>query len=177
MDEFSVIYADPPWRYAASTPDPKDSIETKYPTMAVEDICAMKVPAAKDAVLYLWATAPLLPEAFQVMAAWGFKYKSHAIWDKCTPGLGYWFRVQHELLLVGTRGKFSPPKPPDRISSVLRVKRGAHSSKPDQVRDLIKGWFPNERRLELFARQWTSFWPVPEGWEVHGNQTDSTVDV
>lgn len=73
--------------------------------MKIEDICAMQVPSAADCILYLWATAPLLPEALRVVSAWGFDYKSCAVWDKEVLGMGYWFRGQHEILIVGTKGR------------------------------------------------------------------------
>ena len=95
MIEFEVVYADPPWRYDFSKSDSRE-IENQYPTMTVDEICALKIPSAKNSVLYLWATAPKLREALQVMAAWGFEYKSHGIWDKEIIGMGYWFRGQHE---------------------------------------------------------------------------------
>ncbi len=38
--------------------------------------------AAPDCVLFLWATAPMLPEALEVMAAWGFEYRTNFVWAK-----------------------------------------------------------------------------------------------
>jgi len=169
--EFDVIYADPPWRYSFSRSKNRE-IENQYPTMTVEDLCALKIPSADNSVLYLWATAPKLLEALEVMKAWGFEYKTHAIWDKQIVGMGYWFRGQHELLLVGVKGKFSPPKEIDRIGSIFSVRRGQHSKKPDWIRDRIKCWFPDARCLELFARQpfagWASFGDeIPKSIELH----------
>lgn len=143
--------------------------------MDTNDLCALKVPAAKNSVLYLWATAPKLLEAVQVIAAWGYCYKTHAIWDKEKVGMGYWFRGQHELLMVATRGKMSPPEQALRISSVIRSRRGSHSSKPDQVREWIAKWFPNERKLEMFARPYTEMWPKHDGWETWGNELPNDV--
>jgi len=163
---FDVVYADPPWRYDNGTPGRE--IERHYPTMSHEDICGVRPPVARDAVLYLWAVAPKLPEAFEVMDAWGFTYRSSAVWDKEIPGMGYWFRGQHEHLLVGVRGKWSPPEPRLRVSSIFREPRGRHSKKPDKVRDLIATWFPDANRLEMFCR-----YPAP-GWHVWGNQVDSS---
>lgn len=65
--------------------------------MTLEDIKRLRVPSAKDSVLFMWATSPKLPQALEVMAAWGFAYKTHSIWDKVLIGMGYWFRGQHEL--------------------------------------------------------------------------------
>lgn len=162
---YGVIYADPPWRYTDATPN--RAIENHYPTMSDEEICALNVPAAKDCILYLWAVAPKLPEAIDVMRAWGFAYKTSAVWDKEILGMGYWFRGQHELLLVGTRGKVSPPPQPLRISSVIRCRRGRHSAKPDYVRDQIAAWFPAVTRLEMFSRI------RRPGWSAFGNEIEN----
>ncbi len=161
---FGIIYADPPWRYENGTPGRE--IERHYPTMTDEEICALPIPAAKNAILYLWAVAPKLPEALAVMAAWGFRYKTCAVWDKVKVGMGFWFRGQHEILMVGTRGDVSPPPPDLRISSVIRCPRGRHSAKPDIVRDKIVAWFPDATRLEMFSRL------KRPGWEVFGNQVE-----
>ena len=158
--KYDIIYADPPWRYDFCV-DKKDRIEEQYPTMSLQEIKDFKVPSADNAVLYLWATAPKLKEALEVMEAWGFEYKTHCIWDKMWIGMGYWFRGQHELLLVGTKGSFSPPKREDRIGSIIQSRRGKHSEKPYAIYRLIEKWFPGKKCLELFARNprtgWTSW--------------------
>lgn len=170
MKKYQIIYADPPWKYDFSR-DNADKVENHYPTMSLGDICAITPPIENNAVLYLWATAPKLLEALQVMEAWGFKYKTQAVWDKGWVGMGYWFRGQHEILLVGTRGKFSPPAPTSRKSSVYREKKSKHSKKPQYFRDLISRQFPNTTKLELFARQKT------EGWDVWGNEVESDIEL
>lgn len=106
--KYQVIYADPPWRYDFSQSKTR-KIENQYPTMKLEDIKQLEVPVEDNSVLYLWTTAPKLQEGIEVLKAWGFEYKTCAIWDKEVIGMGYWFRNQHEVLLVGVRGKFSPP--------------------------------------------------------------------
>lgn len=115
----------------------------------------------------LWATAPKLLEALDVMKSWGFTYKTNAIWDKEIMGMGYWFRGQHELLLVGTKGKFSPPNANVRISSVIKQKRKKHSSKPLEMRVLIDSWYPSKNKLEMFARI-----PANNNWDVFGNEVN-----
>lgn len=163
--KFDVILADPPWRYNFSKKT-ADSIEAHYPTMAVEDIMALDVPSADRSVLYLWSTAPKLLEALAVMDAWGFQYKTNMVWDKERIGLGYWSRVQHEHLLIGTKGCFSPPEYAYRISSVYKEKKRRHSRKPDYIRDYIAKAFGEQNRLELFGRE------EHEGWTVVGNEID-----
>jgi len=170
VKEYDVILADPPWRYDFSK-SKIGSIEAHYPTMALEDICRLCVPAAPNSVLYLWATNPKLVEALTVMDAWGFKYRTNLVWDKEWAGLGYWFRGQHELLLVGVKGKFSPPNKYKRIPSVWRERKGKHSVKPKGIRKLIGEWFPDARKLELFARD------KAPGWDVWGSDVESDVNL
>ncbi len=163
--KYQIIYADPPWKYNFSK-DNSDRIENHYPTMELEEIKSIPINdiADENCVLYMWATAPKLIEAIEVIKAWGFEYKTHAIWDKDWIGMGYWFRGQHELLFVGTKGHISPPNRKDLISSVIREKRTEHSKKPYKIRTLISKWYPDYNKIELFARQ--RF----EGWDVWGNE-------
>ncbi len=168
--KYQIIYADPPWQYNFA-PRKSVAIEFHYPTMTLDQICALQVPSEDNAVLYLWATAPKLLEALAVMKAWGFTYKTQAVWDKGRTGMGYWFLGQHEILLVGTKGQFSPPPPHLRKSSVLYERRGVHSKKPSKVRQLIGEWFPQQSKLELFAREKTP------GWDVWGNEVESDIEL
>lgn len=134
MKTYDIIYADPPWRYDHSFTDSR-RIENNYPTMENEEIMALKIPSNKDSVLFLWATAPKLPEALKVMEAWGFNYRTHLIWDKNSIGMGYWFRNQHELLMVGLKGKFSAPPPitKDCLSISRSENRTQFKAKRDQA--------------------------------------------
>lgn len=159
---FDVIYADPPWSYENG--GPQGGVDHHYETMDLGDIKALDVPAADDAVLYLWATVTHLPEALEVMEAWGFEYKTQAVWDKESLGVGYWFRGQHELLLLGVRGDVSPPAEDARRSSVFQSPRGQHSEKPNGVRAHIEQAHPDADRLELFARDGNT------GWELWGDE-------
>ena len=124
----------------------------------------MAVPAAPDCVLFLWATAPMLPEALTVMDAWGFAYKSHCVWVKDRIGTGYWFRNKHELLLVGTRGKVPAPAQGEQYTSIIDATLGKHSEKPACFAEMIEEMFPNVPAVELFARGQRL------GWEVWGNE-------
>jgi N6-adenosine-specific RNA methylase IME4 len=169
---FSTIVADPPWKYDFSATSNRE-IENHYQTMTTDDICALPVPVADDAVLYLWATAPKLEDALRVLKAWGFRYKTHAVWDKEIIGMGYWFRGQHELLLVGTRGKMKAPAQELRVASVIRERRTVHSRKPELVQDMIERWFPGPR-LELFARRKRPNWTCWGNEVVAGSSIELT---
>lgn len=167
-DAVSVLLADPPWQYDFAETDNRQ-IENQYPTATVEEICshihAAWMPLlAEDCVLFLWAPVPKLEEALRVLKEWGFSYKTGAVWDKEKVGMGYWFRGQHELLLVGTRGAISPPKPSLRVSSVFRERRKGHSKKPTCVYEALEHMFPDATKAELYQRK------PRDGWIGYGNE-------
>lgn len=172
---YPIVYADPPWRYRHCQSDTR-KIENHYPTMSLEEIKALQVPAEKDSVLYLWTTTAKLVEAIEVMSAWGFDYRSSMVWDKKVDGMGFWFRGRHEFLLVCVKGQFSPPEESLRVSSILRVKRAAHSDKPDIVRTWLDRWYPDLYKLEMFARDHTPLFKR-EKWHMWGNEVRSDIDM
>ena len=169
---YGVILADPPWRYDFSRSNSR-KVENQYPTMTTPDIAKVLPQSivARDAVLFLWATMPKLRDAFTVMDAWGFEYKTGGVWDKVTLGMGYYFRGQHELLLVGTRGAPGCPQMSARPGSIFREKRGRHSRKPEISYLIVEGMYPDAKRLEMFARE-----PRP-GWDVWGNEVTPTIEI
>lgn len=154
---FELIYADPPWRYDFSR-SPSRDIENQYPTMELEDIKALDVPAADDAILFLWATSPKLPEAFEVMDAWGFEYRTSMVWVKPQIGMGYYCRSKHELLLIGKRGEAPIPEETNRPHSVLEAPRTTHSTKPSEFYEVIERMYPSLTKVELFARAERDGW-------------------
>lgn len=154
---FSVLYADPPWRYEHSETTTRE-IENHYPTMTLDEIKDMDVPAADDAVLFLWVTSPKLIEGLEVLDAWGFQYRTCMVWIKDRIGMGYYARQQHELLLIGKRGALPVPDPEDRPSSVIHGPRGEHSAKPDEVYELIERMYPTRSKFELFQRRERTGW-------------------
>jgi N6-adenosine-specific RNA methylase IME4 len=161
---YSVVYVDPPWRYDhISTPSMR-AVENHYPTMTAADLAALHVPAAQDAVLFMWATSPKLAEALALIEAWGFTYRTCAVWVKDRQGMGYYVRAQHELLLIAKRGDMRPPAEANRPPSVVTAPRGAHSAKPHEVYDLIERMYPDHSRVEMFARGQRA------GWASWGNQ-------
>lgn len=165
-EQFPVLYADPPWRYEYAETENR-AIENHYPTMPLDEIKALDIPAitTDDCVLFMWATSPKLADSMAVLAAWGFEYKTCAIWDKQKIGMGYYFRQQHELLLVATKGNPPAPLPANRPSSVFSYARGPHSAKPLEVYSLIESMYPEFAKLEMFSRT------PRNGWSAWGNQS------
>jgi N6-adenosine-specific RNA methylase IME4 len=163
LGPFDVLYADPPWRYEQVRTDSR-AIENHYPTMSLDEICALQPPALDDAILFLWATSPKLREAMDVIEAWGFNYRTCMVWMKDKIGMGHYVRQRHELLLLAKRGDISTPDTTSRPDSVVEAPRGAHSAKPDVFYELIESMYPGRRYGEIFARQ-----PRP-GWASWGNE-------
>jgi len=159
--EFDVILADPPWKYDINT---RGSPDDHYDVMEDNDIYNMKIPSSNNCVLFMWGTAPKLPEALKVIEAWGFTYKTNMVWIKDKIGTGYYFRGKHELLLVAVKGNPLIPEEKDRPESVLVAPRTIHSKKPEQVYSIIERMYPNCKYLELFARN------TRKGWTAWGNE-------
>jgi len=182
--KFSVIVADPPWKFKISSPKGgAKSPGRHYPTMSFQEISEIPVAdlAADDCALFLWATGPLLPRSLEVMKAWGFTYKTDAfVWVKMnknalTPatGLGFWTRKNAEYVIMGTRGH------PKRISKgvhqilmedeVYLAARGRHSEKPEGIQDRIEELLEGPY-AELFARR------RRPGWWCWGNEIEPGED-
>ena len=172
---FSLIYADPPWRYSESTDSgSRLYIENHYDTMATDDICKMDVASIcdKDSMLFMWTPSSLLLDALRVMTSWGFTYKSQAVWAKKggpTPYLGSDFFQCHETLIYGykTGGNGLPaPKPENKSVSVFEAPRTKHSKKPELVYDVLEKMYPEFKTnfCELFARN------THPGWASWGNE-------
>ncbi|MBO7725411.1 MAG: DNA methyltransferase [Thermoguttaceae bacterium] len=174
--KYSIIYADPPWAYLWGTgKDPGHfSPERHYQTMSLEEICALG-PAVrrireKNCALFVWATMPCLPDVFDVIESWGFKYKTCAFtWIKTRKdgeplsGMGSYTKSNAELCLLAMRGHI---KSVDKsVPQVLMHPRIGHSVKPDEIMRRIERLFgPDTTKIELFARRQV------EGWDSWGNE-------
>ena len=173
-NRYSIIYADPPWKYGGGKNKNFQGLAVdQYPTMKTKDICALPVgEIANDAVLFMWTTYPQLADAFKVASAWGFQYRTVAFtWVKLNKdgspffGLGFWTRSNAEICLIFTKGNY-PRRKCNRVSSVILSQRERHSKKPDEARDRIVQLMGDLPRIELFARQHA------KGWDCWGNETD-----
>lgn len=103
----------------------------------------------------------------------GFTYTTCAAWDQERIGLGSWYRLQHELLLIATRGGMPPPAPANRPASLIRSPRGVHSAKPPEVREQVERMFPRVPKVELFAREKAPRWAV---WGFEAGAADGRGD-
>jgi N6-adenosine-specific RNA methylase IME4 len=175
--KYGVIYADPPWTFKTYSNKGKDkSPEKHYSCMSLSDIISLPVGdlAKDDAVLLMWVVDPLLDQAFKVIDAWGFKYKTVGFtWAKTNrtkmgffTGLGYWTRGNPEMCLLATKGK--PKRISKSVPQLVVSERREHSRKPDimynHVENLLQGPY-----VELFARN------KRPGWDSWGNQTDKFI--
>lgn len=175
--KYKIIYADPAWQFKTWSDKGKGrSAERHYRTMPLEEI--KKLPVARladeDCALFLWATSPMLQNAFHVIAAWGFEYKTIAIgWMKLNKngslfkGLGFYTRSNCELCLLATKG--NPIVIGQSFGDTFCSIRREHSRKPDEVRERIVELMGDCPRIELFARE-----RFP-GWDAWGDQVDSHI--
>ena len=166
LQSFSMdfIAADPPWDFRLySAKGQKKSAQRHYHCMSLNDIKALPVGqlAAPDCCLFLWATWPMLPQAFEVMAAWGFSYRSGGVWHKKTKhgktafGTGYRVRSASEPWLLGFVGN---PKTSRSERNVIEGAVRAHSQKPEEAFAWAERYIPDARRIELFSRQTRPGW-------------------
>lgn len=169
---YRVVYADPPWGYGDNGATADGSLgkaERHYPAMTMADLIALPVAehVTDDAVLFLWVTAPMLmenPGPRDIIEAWGFTPKTGMVWDKVLGNYGHYVHVQHEHLLICTRGKCQPDEPVPSPKSIFVERRsGEHSEKPSGIRLMIERLYPLGRRVELFARE------AAPGWDCLGN--------
>lgn len=183
--KYGLIMADNPWSFdnwsaAGELKNPK----AHYDCMSREDIKSLPVGhlAAKDCALWLWATNPMLDQAFEVLASWGFKFKTAGHWAKMTEksferqgpekniihgkqsfGPGYLFRCAGEPYLLGTIG--SPKQRVKNVRSVIIAPAREHSRKPEKAYEEAERLFGDVPKLDLFSRQ------ERIGWDCFGNET------
>lgn len=176
---FGTILADPPWQFQNRTGKiaPEHKRLSRYGTMTLDDICALRVAdiAAEPAHLYLWVPNALLPEGLRVMESWGFRYISNIVWHKVRKdggsdgrGVGFYFRNVSELLLFGVRGRSARTLAPGRSQvNMIQTRKREHSRKPDEQYDIIEAcsWGPY---LEIFSRG------TRPGWTAWGNQAEAS---
>jgi site-specific DNA-methyltransferase (adenine-specific) len=189
LGKFNIILADPSWRFKNwSMKELAERGEkwarrngrSPYDVMTTEDIAALPVAniAAKNAILMMWATYPKLPDALQVIATWGFEYKTCAFtWVKLNKrgsgfklGLGYHTRGNCELCLLATKGK-GLRRVDNAVPNLLIAPIRDHSQKPDEARDRIERLYGDVPRIELFARQ------ERPGWVALGNEVGECLDL
>lgn len=179
--EYSIIYADPPWSYDDKAKN-RGGAERHYLTTGDQELASMRIPAAKDAVMFMWATFPKIQDAIHLIQAWGFEYRTVAfVWVKANKkqtdspfwGMGQWTRANAEVCLIGVRGK--PQRhgkgvhqlivEPEIITDPVMQ----HSRKPAVVREKIVELMGDLPRLEMFAREATA------GWQVFGNEAPGSI--
>jgi N6-adenosine-specific RNA methylase IME4 len=173
---YKTILADPPWRFTNRTGKvaPEHKRLSRYETLSLPEIMEIPVVDVADETchLYLWVPNALLPEGLQVMAAWGFEYKSNLVWHKIRKdggpdgrGVGFYFRNTTELILFGIRGSMRTLSPGRSQVNIIRTQKQEHSRKPDELYSIIENCSPGPY-LEIFARGGR------KGWDVFGNQAE-----
>ena len=164
---YAVLYADPPWDYkgqlqhaGAGSADTGGAVR-HYPTVTLDDLKRLDVGsiAASDSLLFMWATNPHLDQAIDLGKAWGFAWATVAfVWDKGRVNPGFYTLSQCELCLVFKRGRIPLPRGSRNERQLIEARRGPHSTKPEEARRRIERMFPEQAKVELFARRRVSGW-------------------
>lgn len=159
--KYGTIYADPPWPYGNQST--RAATSNHYDTLGVDEIAALPIAdlAADSAHLHLWTTNAFLFDGLRIIEEWSFEYKSCFVWVKPQMGIGNYWRVSHEFMLLGVRGGLRFADKSQR--SWLELKRERHSKKPEEIRQIIE-LVSLGPCLELFGRH------AIDGWDVWGNQ-------
>lgn len=160
---FEVIAIDPPWNYGRDYDPDGSRVASPYPELSQEKLLELKIPAAKDCVMFLWTTQKFIWNAKELLDKWGFEYKAIIVWDKSRMLNGFWLRMQCEFCLVGIKGK--PTWYNTTHRDIIIEQSEEHSRKPaafyNLVNDITVG-----RKLDYFARE------QREGWATYGNDTE-----
>jgi len=171
-EKYDVIYADPPWDYGGKMQYDKTSIKSenigferevfisaanfKYPTLKLKELKELDVSSivADDCILFMWTTGPQMANSIELGEAWGFEYKTVAfVWDKQVHNPGRYTLSQTEFVLAFKRGRFPTPRGARNVRQLVSIHRGAHSEKPEIVIESITKMFPQQKKIELFARK------------------------
>lgn len=177
---YDIIYADPPWLYGASNEKRHYSNlapELHYDCISFEKMERLPVNsiASDDCLLFMWVVSPDMDKCIDVGKAWGFDYITVAfVWEKQQIVPSFYTLSSCELCLVFKRGRIPKPRGKRNVRQfveepeVVKVKRGGHSVKPIQIRERITEMFPEQSKIELFARpNWTDY---DRDWDFWGNE-------
>ena len=178
--KYQIIYADPCWDYKGQKQHAgKKSSDTggatnHYPTMTLKELKALKPMIDEitdtDCIIFMWSSSPHLDQAIELMKHWGFKWSTVGfVWNKMKVNPSFYSMSQCELCLIGKKGKIPKPRGARNVRQYIEHEREKHSKKPDEVRRRIEQMFPEQRKIELFARD------TNDGWDVWGNEVESDI--
>jgi N6-adenosine-specific RNA methylase IME4 len=179
MTKYRTIVADPPWEQPLmnkrerrrGTPG-----ELPYPTMSLDEIKNLPIGdmAETGCHLWLWTTNAFLRQGFDVMESWGFRYLAPITWRKPS-GMGNYFVHVTQTLLFGyfRKCQFNLER---YLPTYFEGLPGRHSTKPKESYQLIER-VSDPERLEIFARPWSQMFPIRQGWDVWGNEVESSVEL
>jgi len=168
VGRYRTVVVDPPWpvNQGGAKLESLQGSKLKampYDTMSETEIFAFPIDdfAAEQSLLFLWATTGrtlegniVLEQAFQIVKAWGFRYRVMLYWDKQGDGIPKpWtpYRCTIEPILFCTRGISRVP-PYGRYCDIFKAPQTSHSEKPAHFYQMLRQWTPAPR-IDIFARK------------------------
>jgi len=161
LNEYDIIVVDPPWEYDRKYDPDSSRIANPYPSMDLNEIYNINLPASDNSILWLWTTQAYLYESKKILEHWGFQYKATLVWNKDKIGMGHWLRMQCEFCLLGIKGK--PIYNNTKYRDIITEKGREHSRKPDCFYDMVNDICVGTK-LDYFSRE------QREGWFNYGNE-------
>jgi N6-adenosine-specific RNA methylase IME4 len=166
----------------SQNPQSRRDNERHYEVMNFAALAALPVKelaAPTGSHLFMWTSGPFLPQAIELIRAWGFKYSTRAFtwlktrrnWMSGDPlveadfpiGLGLTTRAQSEIVLLARRGNCRRRR--KDIRELILAPRREHSRKPNEFYDRVEQYCEGPF-VDLFARE------RRPGWDVWGLECD-----
>lgn len=182
--KYEIIYCDPPWKYnnrmVGYTWDNHEKWRDTgaaidhYPTMTLKEMLKLNIAdfCADDCLMFMWTTGPFMGESIDLLRGWGFEYKTVGfVWDKDVNLPGYYTMSRNEFCIIGKKGRIPKPRGARNIRQYYQEKRNKHSAKPYEFRERIEKMFPDQLKLEMFARV------KSHGWDIWGNELTNDITI
>ena len=172
--KYAIIYADPPWQYNSRIHNVhnESKAENFYPTLSTEELIKIDIQSISDdnCLLFIWASGPFFHHAIRLGEGWGFKYITVGfVWDKINQVVGSYTMSSCEFCLIFKKGTIPKPRGERNISQFLSCKKGQHSVKPLEIKHRIQKMFPEQDKIELFARPGLLKY-INDNWDYWGNE-------
>lgn len=161
---YDVIVIDPPWQMEKIEREvAPNQVGFDYPTMNIDEIKAMDLPAEENCHVFMWITQKHHRHGFEIFDAWGVNFICEFVWHKNGGFQPFGLpQFNHEYVMYGRIGTptFIDFK---NFFTCFNANRTGHSAKPEEFYDTIRRVTAG-KRIDMFNRR------KIEGYDTWGNQ-------